>query len=249
MKHHPPIQLLRLFNCPIFRQLQIEEALLRADTRNWCIINSGSPPAIVMGISAKPALLLNSSLLAQKPVPVIRRFSGGGTVFIDQQTCLVTLICNSLQIGVPCYPDKVMQWTESLYKHVFPNIDFRLLENDYVFGHKKFGGNAQYMCKERWLHHSSLLWDFQEENMHYLLPPARMPQYRQKRQHSDFLCRIREHMDTQEELLERIIGGVEHTFSIQKVVMEHEVTAIEALPHRKATILVDVTEQNALDHT
>ncbi|NGX54212.1 MAG: hypothetical protein K1000chlam4_00937, partial [Chlamydiae bacterium] len=46
--------LLHLSGLPIFEQLQLEEALLRADEGNWCLINSGVPPAIVMGISAKP---------------------------------------------------------------------------------------------------------------------------------------------------------------------------------------------------
>lgn len=48
----PAIQLLRLWQFPILRQLQLEEALLRVDDRNWCIINDGAAtPAIVMGIS------------------------------------------------------------------------------------------------------------------------------------------------------------------------------------------------------
>ena len=46
------IKLLRLQNVPILRQLLLEEALLRADSNNWCIVNNGtSVPAIVMGIS------------------------------------------------------------------------------------------------------------------------------------------------------------------------------------------------------
>ena len=46
------VKLLRLQNFPILRQLLLEEALLRADSSNWCIINDGtSVPAIVMGIS------------------------------------------------------------------------------------------------------------------------------------------------------------------------------------------------------
>ncbi len=46
--------LLQLQNMPILEQLRLEEALLRADDRNWILINRGSPPAIVMGISGKP---------------------------------------------------------------------------------------------------------------------------------------------------------------------------------------------------
>ena len=45
-------RLLRMRQVPILQQLRLEEALLRADDANWCIINDGSAtPAIVMGIS------------------------------------------------------------------------------------------------------------------------------------------------------------------------------------------------------
>ena len=42
-----------LKNVPVWQQLAIEEALLRADDENWCVINEGSAPAIVFGISGK----------------------------------------------------------------------------------------------------------------------------------------------------------------------------------------------------
>ncbi len=44
----------------IFEQLRLEEALLRSDGRNWCLLNVGQePPSIVMGISGVPEKLLN----------------------------------------------------------------------------------------------------------------------------------------------------------------------------------------------
>jgi hypothetical protein len=49
---------------------------------------------------------------------------------------------------------------------------------DYTFGHRKFGGNAQAITKKRWLHHTSLLWDFKPENMALLKHPKRAPEYR-----------------------------------------------------------------------
>ena len=49
---------------------------------------------------------------------------------------------------------------------------------DYTFGQRKFGGNAQAITKQRWLHHTSLLWDFQPGNMALLKHPARVPNYR-----------------------------------------------------------------------
>ena len=73
------IHLIRLKNTPIFEQLQLEEALLRSDHRSFCIINQGSPRAIVMGISGEPEALLNIENVQKNNIPVIKRFSGGGT--------------------------------------------------------------------------------------------------------------------------------------------------------------------------
>ncbi len=53
-----------------------------------------------------------------------------------------------------------------------------MLSADYTFGERKFGGNAQAITKQRWLHHTSLLWDFDPENMALLKHPERVPEYR-----------------------------------------------------------------------
>jgi hypothetical protein len=50
---------------------------------------------------------------------------------------------------------------------------------DYVFGERKFGGNAQAITSKRWLHHTSLLWDYDPLNMAVLTNPRKQPAYRQ----------------------------------------------------------------------
>jgi hypothetical protein len=48
----PLVNILRLRGYPILKMLQLEEALLRTDDRNWLLLNEGTDrPAIVMGIS------------------------------------------------------------------------------------------------------------------------------------------------------------------------------------------------------
>ena len=49
---------------------------------------------------------------------------------------------------------------------------------DYTFGERKFGGNAQAITKQRWLHHTSFLWDFDDRNMALLKHPSQVPEYR-----------------------------------------------------------------------
>lgn len=228
-------RLLILNNVPILEQLQLEEALLRTSEENWCLLNTGSTPAIVMGISGKPEKLLDLGKVAQDNIPIIKRFSGGGTVYIDPQTVFATLIFNKSSVGVPLQPKPLLQWSERLYQPLFPN--FTLRENDYVFGEKKFGGNALYIQKSRWLLHTSFLWDYIPEKMEYLLMPEKRPEYRKDRIHTDFLCTLRPHYLEKAELLERLKDHFQHSFSA-RLASKAEAEASLQLPHRKSTSVV-----------
>ena len=86
------LHILRLTGHSILEQLRIEEALLRTDTRNWCIVNDGTDDAIVLGISGKVEKLICALQIQKRPIPLIRRFSGGGTVVVDRDTLFVTFI-------------------------------------------------------------------------------------------------------------------------------------------------------------
>lgn len=230
---------LLLHNYPIFKQLQLEEALLRSDDRNWCIINSDADPSIVMGISGKVELLLNQPLIREYPIPIIRRFSGGGTVVIDPNTVFVTWIFNTNDLGVPCCPQKILEWTGNVYGPLFGQFTIR--ENDYVFGGKKFGGNAQYLCKNRWLHHTSFLWDYDPKRMQYLLFPPKTPSYRKNRCHEEFLCTLKERMPCRKQFIQHLLRACSTPFQGVSIDVE-SAEKILSTPHRKATSLVSLEE-------
>ena len=187
------IHFIHLQNVPIFEQLQLEEALLRTESRNFCIVNHGSPRAIVMGISGQTESLLDQEKVQKDQIPVIRRFSGGGTVIVDEETLFITFIFSKDAIEVTPFPESIFRWSEDLYVKAWGIPGFALRENDYVIQDKKCGGNAQYIKKDRWLHHTSFLWNYRKENMKYLLLPAKRPKYREDRDHHEFLCSLKEH--------------------------------------------------------
>ncbi|KAK3212640.1 hypothetical protein Dsin_017346 [Dipteronia sinensis] len=219
---HPLMNLLRLNGTPILRQLQLEEKLLRSSSDNWCIINNGTDtPAIVMGVSGKPSELLEIGPVLRDRVPVIRRLTGGGTVFVDSGTVFITLICNKDAVpGVQPYPRSIMSWSGLLYNEVFRGLgDFKLRENDYVFGDHKFGGNAQSITKNRWIHHTSFLWDYAVGNMAYLKQPARAPQYRLGRDHTEFICRLKEYLP-RSVFIDKTVESIETYFSVNPTSME-----------------------------
>jgi hypothetical protein len=120
----PVVRLLRLAGVPIYEQLLLEEALLRASSENWFVLNDGSSTAaIVLGISGcdlvmvcgapkcciqcqiaptyhsialyacrKPQELVHAPSARAAGLQAIRRFSGGGTVVVDEGTIFSSLI-------------------------------------------------------------------------------------------------------------------------------------------------------------
>jgi len=205
--------ILRLHQVPIFEQLILEETLLRTDKRNFCILNTLSPPAAVMGISGKPEHLLNIPKLKEKRCPVIKRFSGGGTVVIDSNTLFVSLICNKQESPFIPYPEQILQWSENFYQRALNLPSFSLKENDFVLGNLKCGGNAQYITQHRWVQHTSFLWDFCPDMMQCLLFPPKTPQYRNGRSHEQFLCTLKPHFSSQQDFFDKITTYMEQSFS------------------------------------
>lgn len=231
------MKILHLKNFPIFQQLQLEEALLRLDDRNFCLINEGSPPAIVMGISGKSEELIDLEKLKHHPIPVIKRFSGGGTVVVDENTLFISFISQKDTHDFPPYPEPIMRWTEDLYRTTLNHPHFTLRENDYVIGERKFGGNAQYLRKERWLHHSTLLWDYNPILMELLLHPKKTPKYRQMRSHEEFLTKLSAHLPSKEFFIERLKHVLAQLTPIEEITLEEIFPWLE-LPHRKSTELL-----------
>ncbi|KAL3678998.1 hypothetical protein R1sor_021954 [Riccia sorocarpa] len=241
----PLMRVLKLSNFPIFQQLKLEERLLRKSSDNWCLVNDGtSPPSIVMGISGKAEKLLEVEKVVKDGVPVIKRFSGGGTVIVDEGTLFITLICcRSALPGLELYPREIMSWTELLYVPVFENVPgFKLREHDYVFNDRKFGGNAQSIIKDRWLHHTSFLWDFRDSRMAYLKLPERAPAYREGRNHTDFICRLREHFPSRDTFMDAVQAGLERHFFLREESLIGVESELGGEPHISSTHFVSVDD-------
>lgn len=163
-----------------------------------------------MGTSQEPSALLDLERVKNSNIPVIKRFSGGGTVVVDENTLFITFIFAKDFLSVPPFPEPILKWSASLYQKSWQIPGFHLRENDYCIDDKKCGGNAQYIQKDRWLHHTSFLWDYSLDNMHHLLLPQKRPQYRLDRSHEAFLTRLKYHAQTPEVLLESFQKNLGH---------------------------------------
>lgn len=222
----PELHLLQLSGCSIFEQLQIEEAFFRVGKGNACLINQGSDPSVVLGISCKQ----EEHLSLRPSIPVIQRFSGGGSVVVDSNTVFISFICNSETVGIAPFPKEVLHWTKNFYTPLIPRFSIR--DNDYVIEEKKFGGNAQYFSRDRFVHHSTLLWDYEPDLMKLLSLPPRMPEYRNRRSHSEFLCRLKEYLPCRLRFVEDFVENLGRHFFVKRFEME-DVREILKIPHRK----------------
>ena len=233
MKH---LHFLDLGPIPIFEQLRIEEALLRASDLNVCLVSRGTPRAIVMGISGTPETMLDLPKVKRDKIPVIKRFSGGGTVIVDEETLFITFICAKNFLDIHPFPEPILRWGQTIFAQSWKIPDFRLIENDYTIGELKCGGNAQYITKDRWLHHTSFLWDYRDENMAYLLLPEKRPRYRENRSHRDFLCRLKDFAPSKEELIAKLRKELQKQFKLENLSPKE----IKTGPHRQAAQWVEL---------
>jgi len=241
-----PLHLIVLDSVPIFTQLCLEEALLRTDERNCCVINYGAPPAIVMGISGKESVLIDKAAYLEHPLPVIRRFSGGGTVVIDANTFFVSFIGSDALLDGQPFPETVHAFAMEYYRLLFSSHNFSLCENDYVISEKKCGGNAQYFRKGRWLHHSSFLWDFEPKMMRYLTLPPRRPKYRLNRSHDDFLTSLKKGFSSIDLLQEGLLSILDKRFTLHAF-SANDIEEIMQRPCRRTTEIVQVSFEEKKD--
>jgi lipoate-protein ligase A len=146
-------------------------------------------------------------------------------------------------VGTPLYPRELMKWSvERMYAPMFdrlmPSHNFTLSEHDYCFGEYKFAGNAQCISRERWVHHTSFLWDFDTFNMKYLLMPEKRPAYRRDRQHSQFLTRLKDYFPPaiaqQEVFYDGVVHQLREMFDVTEVSEEEAREILTRPQERKA---------------
>ena len=244
---------LRLRNVPVLTMLRLEEALFRADARSWFITNEWDQGvarpdarAIVLGISGKPDQMVHADRAKAEGLPLIKRFSGGGTVVVDEDTLYATFIIGAGALpDVAAYPDPMLEWTSDIYDDALnacgaPN--FALRAHDYCMrtdgADLKFGGNAQSISGKRWLHHTSILWDYAGERMSALRMPPRQPAYREARAHEHFVRGLGKSLPSRDGFVDALVAAVGSRLDLRPAVMDDARAALES-PHRRVTTVIE----------
>ena len=147
--------------------------------------------AVVLGLSQEEEKYVNASEAKKDKIPVLRRFSGGGTVFIHKG-CLVYTIITTLT--PPFKRFDVMGAYRTAFaplKEVFAKKGLKLEFHepcDLAVDGRKIAGNAQSQRQGALLIHGSFLVDPDLTRIkRYLKEPDVRPDYRAERSHEDFL--------------------------------------------------------------
>ncbi len=224
----------------VLNQLQLEEALFRADENNYCLAIHGSAPAIVMGAFGNRESLVHSSQAKTEQIPIIRRYSGGGTVVVDQDTLFLCFILNYGAFDFEPYPKEIMGWVYKCLRPLFAPWELLWVDNDFCLNVEgklyKVAGNAQSITSKRIVHHISFPWSYEPKLMQLLKMPAQRPAYRENRAHTDFLYPLRNTELSPEVFIERLISNLKTYGDVEikdyPLLQKH----LER-PHRKSTQL------------
>lgn len=114
-------------------------------------------PTIMIGKHQNTLVEINQDYVKEKQIQVVRRITGGGTIYTDPATWQFSFIIkNKLgnNINFAIYTDPVMKALLKLGIHADCSN-----RNDILIKGRKVSGNAQYIDSNCTLHHGSILFD------------------------------------------------------------------------------------------
>jgi len=181
------------------RNLACDQALLEAceQTEVDDILRIWEPQSyfVVLGYSNKFAAEVNSKGCAERGIPVLRRFSGGGAVLQGPGCLNYALIIRNERSGI--YGDVSDSYKRVLQRH--QRLCAGLISEavtiegicDLAAEGRKISGNAQHRKQHYSLVHGSFLLNLDLGLIETCLPmPSCQPGYRQSRTHQSFVRNI-----------------------------------------------------------
>lgn len=114
-------------------------------------------PCIVVGKNQNTVEEVNQKYCNDNDILVVRRISGGGAVYHDLNNLNYTIISNEDKAGSFDFKSMSQPVIDTL-KELGVNAEFTG-RNDLVIGDQKFCGNAQFIRKNRVMHHGCILFD------------------------------------------------------------------------------------------
>lgn len=136
--------------------LATEEFLVKT-LEEPCFMLWQNKPSVIIGKHQNPLREVNMTFLNENNIPVVRRISGGGTVYHDLGNLNYSFIdmgkAESL-VNFAKYSKPVLDLLQRL------KVDAQLVgKSDLKIAEKKFSGNASHVYRNKVLHHGTLLFN------------------------------------------------------------------------------------------
>lgn len=120
-------------------------------------------PTLMIGKYQNPYEEINLEYAREHGIHIVRRMSGGGTIYTDMGGWQFTFITKGTEQRIS-FSEYILPVIDALHSLGVTDAGFNG-RNDLVIGGRKFSGNAQYLHNGYTLHHGSLLYDTDIEQM------------------------------------------------------------------------------------
>ena len=151
------------------RNLAAEEFLLRQRQEDFVMFYVNNP-SVIVGKHQNVFREVNLARAEKKSIPVVRRLTGGGTVYHDRGNLNFSFILSGEKGKLVDFAKYIRPVLAFLQKLGIPAVTDE--RNNILIGEKKISGNAEHIFKERVLHHGTLLFDTSLQELEEVLQPG-----------------------------------------------------------------------------
>lgn len=156
------IEIINKSTDPYFNLALEEYVIKNFDSKNEFFFLWQNQPTVVVGKNQNTIEEINQEYIEKENVNVVRRMSGGGAVYHDLGNLNFTFIVNENNFSLD-----FQQFTQPVIK-ALDMIGIKAENNgrnDITIRGKKFSGNSQFRYHDRLLHHGTILFDSNLENV------------------------------------------------------------------------------------
>jgi lipoate-protein ligase A len=174
----------------------------------WAESSRPTKPVVILGAGGRLAEDVDEAACQADDVWIGRRSSGGGTVLLSTGCLCYSLVLShdrdpalrEIHSSFRFILGRIRDAIAPLTTHHSP-LTSRGIElagiSDLAIAGRKFSGNSQQRKRRFLLHHGTILYALDTGLVdRYLRMPARQPEYREQRKHSEFLTNMRVDCDT-----------------------------------------------------
>lgn len=157
------IEIINSSRDPYFNLALEEYALKNMSAAEEYFILWQDEPTVVVGRNQNTIAEINKTYIKDKGINVLRRLSGGGAVYHDHSNLNFTFIVNENRRSSFDFEKFTRPVIEALQRIGIESENNG--RNDITINGRKFSGNAQFRYRGRLLHHGTILFNSQLEEM------------------------------------------------------------------------------------